>query len=62
MAEPARRIEPRVIHCCPVCGTRHEISLARAEMAYGRQVCCSPDCESERRRRSRGHPYRIFPG
>jgi hypothetical protein len=62
MAEPARAAAAhpgKVTHRCPVCGTRHEISLARAEMGYGRQICCSPDCEGERRRRSRGHPARI---
>lgn len=49
-----------VVHICPVCNTHHEICAARAELAYGRQVCCSPDCEGERRRRERGRPSRIF--
>jgi hypothetical protein len=29
---------------------------ARAEVAYGRQLTCSPDCEAERRRRRRYRP------
>jgi len=34
----------------------HEVSAVRAQLAYGRQLSCSPDCEGERRRRSRaGH-------
>ena len=37
------------VHQCPVCGKRHEVTPARAEMAYGRQLCCGPDCEGERR-------------
>lgn len=45
--------EQIVLHRCPVCCTQHSISAARAEMAYGRQICCSPDCEGERRRRAR---------
>jgi len=50
-----------LIHRCPICGTQHAVSPARAEMAYGRQLCCSPDCEAERRRRARA-PYRRIPG
>jgi len=41
------------LHRCPVCNTVHEVSAARARFAYGRQLACSPDCEAERRRRSR---------
>ena len=37
-------------HVCPVCHVRHEVSAVRNELSYGRQLCCSPDCESERRR------------
>jgi hypothetical protein len=51
---------PGLVHRCPVCNSLHAVSAARAEMAYGRQLCCSPDCEGERRRRSLGHPYRII--
>jgi len=29
---------------------------ARAQVAYGRQFTCAPECESERRRRRRHHP------
>jgi hypothetical protein len=59
----AQEREPRkLVHRCPVCDTLHQVSRARAEMAYGRQLSCSPDCEGERRRRSRGHPYRIIVG
>ena len=46
--------EPSLIHCCPICTTRHRVSAARAQMAYGRQICCSPDCEGTRRRLARG--------
>jgi hypothetical protein len=45
--------EQNVLHRCPVCHTHHAVSAARAEMAYGRQLCCSPDCEGERRRQAR---------
>lgn len=40
------------IHQCPICGTRHEVTRARAEMALGQQLCCSPACENEARGRS----------
>ena len=46
------------LHRCPVCGTVHEVSAARAQFAYGRQLACGPDCEAVRRRRSRGS-YRL---
>ena len=49
-----------LLHWCPVCGTVHEVSAARAQFAYGRQLACSPDCEAERRRRSRAS-YRLAP-
>jgi len=49
-----------VVHTCPVCSTRHEISAVRAELAYGRQVSCSPECEGERRRRRRVVPLPIL--
>jgi hypothetical protein len=51
----------KLIHRCPVCGLEHAVSPGRAELAYGRQLCCSPDCEGERRRHSRA-PYRVHPG
>ena len=47
-------------HECPVCGTVHEVSVVRGQFAYGRQLSCSPDCEAERRRRSRA-AYRRTP-
>jgi hypothetical protein len=47
-----------LLHRCPVCGTVHEVSTVRAQFAYGRQLACSPDCEAERRRRSRAS-YRL---
>jgi hypothetical protein len=49
---------PQIAHRCPVCAKQHWVSAARAEMAYGRQLSCSPDCEGERRRRARA-PYRV---
>jgi len=49
-----------LLHRCPVCGTAHEVSAARAQFAYGRQLACSPDCEAERRRRNRAS-YRLAP-
>jgi hypothetical protein len=49
------------MHCCPVCGSPHEVSPSRAELAYGRQLSCSPGCEAERRRRARA-PYKLLPG
>ena len=45
-----------VSHTCPICGRRHAVREARAQVAYGRQFTCSPECESERRRRQRNHP------
>jgi hypothetical protein len=42
-----------LFHQCPVCNTDHEVTPVRAQFAYGRQLSCSPDCEAERRRRSR---------
>src|SRR5262245_62114687 len=47
-----------VLHTCPICGLGHEVREARAQVAYGRQFTCSPECESERRRRRRYHPAR----
>jgi hypothetical protein len=47
-------------HQCPVCNTLHYVSTVRAQFAYGRQLACSPDCEAERRRRSRAS-YRLAP-
>ena len=47
-----------ILHTCPVCGRVHEVREARAELAYGRQLTCSPDCESERRERTRHRPFR----
>jgi len=42
-----------VLHTCPICGRSHAVREARAQVAYGRQFTCSPECESERRRRQR---------
>ena len=47
-----------VVHTCPICTRRHEVREARATVAYGRQFTCSPECESERRRRRRHYPAR----
>jgi len=51
-----------VSHICPVCGRSHEVREARAEVAYGRQLTCSPECESERRKRRRHFPARPVVG
>jgi len=51
--KPSSKSAATVEHVCPVCRARHEVSTVRNELAYGRQLCCSPDCESERRRRWR---------
>lgn len=45
-----------VSHTCPICGRNHEVREARAEVAYGGQLTCSPECESERRKRGRHFP------
>lgn len=45
-----------VTHSCPICNRTHEVREVRAALAYGRQLTCSPDCESERRRRMRQRP------
>ena len=47
-----------VAHTCPVCRLTHQVREARAQVAYGRQFTCSPECESERRRRRRHYPAR----
>jgi hypothetical protein len=47
-----------VTHTCPVCRRTHQVRDARAAVAYGRQFTCSPECESERRRRRRHAPAR----
>jgi len=47
-----------VSHTCPICGQAHEVREARAQLAYGRQLTCSPYCESERRKRMRHQPFR----
>jgi hypothetical protein len=54
---PAEKVPLR--HRCPVCRTLHEVSPARSQFAYGRQLACSPDCEAERRRRNRAM-YRVM--
>ena len=43
-----------LMHDCPICGRRHEVNEARASVAYGRQLTCSPECEGARRRLARG--------
>ena len=45
-----------ITHSCPICNRTHEVREVRAALAYGRQLTCSPDCESERRRRMRQRP------
>ena len=45
-----------VMHTCPICGRTHEVPPARAQVAYGQQFTCSPDCEIARRRRMRQWP------
>ena len=39
-------------HRCPVCARLHQVNEARASVAYGRQLTCSPACESARRHRA----------
>jgi len=46
-----------ISHTCPICGQAHEVREARVQLAYGRQLTCSPDCESERRKRMRLDPF-----
>jgi len=60
-ASPGPLPPSKLVHRCPVCGVLHAVRPARAEVAYGRQLACSPECEAERRRRARA-PYRRFPG
>lgn len=38
-----------VTHTCPICKRRHEVREVRTVLACGRQLTCSPRCESERR-------------
>jgi hypothetical protein len=51
--ESRRAEKGPLFHQCPVCSTVHEVTAVRAQFAYGGQLSCSPDCEAERRRRSR---------
>ena len=53
-----RDVSTMILHTCPVCERVHEVREARAELAYGRQLTCSPDCESVRRGRMRHRPFR----
>jgi hypothetical protein len=53
--------DDKPLHCWPVCGALRPVRHARAQFAYGRQLTCGPDCETERRRRSRAH-YRFPSG
>lgn len=41
------------IHICPVCGTRHPISVAEHPFAYGRQLTCGPHCKHRLRQQVR---------
>jgi len=59
-ASAGKPVQDSVIHRCPVCDARHGVSIGRAQLAYGRQLCCSPDCEGIRRRRARGARSRIL--
>jgi hypothetical protein len=45
-----------VTHVCPICSQTHEVRVVRAALAYGRQLTCSPECESVRRKRMRQPP------
>jgi hypothetical protein len=45
-----------ITHVCPICHQNHQVRAVRAVFAYGRQLACSPDCESERRKRMRHRP------
>lgn len=45
-----------VTHSCPICNQAHEVREVRAALAYGRQLTCSPECESLRRKRMRERP------
>lgn len=34
-----------VVHICPVCGNRHGVHPVLHQLAYGRQLTCSPRCK-----------------
>jgi hypothetical protein len=34
-----------VLHICPVCGSRHKVHPVQHQLAYGRQLACSPRCK-----------------
>jgi hypothetical protein len=48
----------RTLFRCPACGVTHAVNAARASVAYGRQLTCSPECESAERQRMRGEVRR----
>jgi hypothetical protein len=50
-----------VTHTCPICDRVHQVREVRAALAYGRQLTCSPDCESARRKRMRERPAAAAP-
>jgi hypothetical protein len=52
-AQPEKAI--MITHVCPICHQQHLVRAIRVVFAYGRQLTCSPHCESERRKRMR-HP------
>jgi hypothetical protein len=48
-------------HVCPICSRTHAVREARDSVAYGRQLTCSPECESVRRKRMRERPAAAAP-
>jgi hypothetical protein len=41
---------PAVAHVCPVCGGRHLVPPILDQLAYGRQLTCSPVCKTRYRK------------
>lgn len=40
-------------YLCPTCGKEHWVNAARHNLAYGRQLTCGYDCESQKRKQWR---------
>jgi hypothetical protein len=38
------------LHQCPTCGRLHRVNAVRNRLAYGRQLTCSTECESKKRK------------
>jgi hypothetical protein len=52
---PAKQNDTPFLHQCPSCGKVHRVNAVRNRLAYGRQLTCSTECESRKRKLWRLH-------